>query len=135
MCPLSTTHDSTQPNTSSKSTKNQLIGARETLLNLNLLKVLKAHSKVLKDPAPFVLFKEFSESGLDFMLYFWVDLSTTSSIKVASDMRHHILSLFRQEGVDIPYPQMDVRFPAAPERGGAVPKPPKPKAEGNASAS
>ena len=46
-----------------------------------------------------------------------------------------ILSLFRQEGVDIPYPQMDVRFPAAPERGGAVPKPPKPKAEGNASAS
>ncbi len=100
-----------------------------------LLKVLKDHSKILKDPAPFVLFQGFGDSSLDFMLYFWVDLSTTSSIKVASDMRHHILSLFRQEGVDIPYPQMDVRFPAAPERGGAVPKPPKPKAEGNASAS
>ena len=55
--------------------------------------------------------------------------------RTQDDMRHHILSLFRQEGVDIPYPQMDVRFPAAPERGGAVPKPPKPKAEGNASAS
>ena len=100
-----------------------------------LLKVLKDHSKVLKDPAPFVLFQGFGDSSLDFTLYFWVDLSTASSTKVASDMRHHILSLFRQEGVDIPYPQMDVRFPAAPERGGAVPKPPKPKAEGNASAS
>ena len=75
-----------------------------------LLKVLKAHSKVLKDPAPFVLFKEFSESGLDFMLYFWVDLGVASSPKVASDMRHHILSLFRSEGVEIPYPQRVVRI-------------------------
>ena len=100
-----------------------------------LLKVLKDHSKVLKDPAPFVLFQGFGDSSLDFTLYFWVDLSTASSTKVASDMRHHILSLVRQEGVDIPYPQVDVRFPAAPERGEALPKSPKPKAEGNASAS
>ena len=95
-----------------------------------LLKVLKDHSKVLKDPAPFVLFQGFGDSSLDFTLYFWVDLSTASSTKVASDMRHHILSLFRQEGVDIPYPQVDVRFPAAPERGGESHEP---RAEGNAS--
>ena len=95
-----------------------------------LLKVLKDHSKVLKDPAPFVLFQGFGDSSLDFTLYFWVDLSTASSTKVASDMRHHILSLFRQEGVDIPYPQVDVRFPATPERGGESHEP---RAEGNAS--
>ena len=87
--------------------------------------MLKDHSKILKDPAPFVLFQGFGDSSLDFMLYFWVDLSTTSSIKVASDMRHHILSLFRQEGVDIPYPQMDVRFPRRPGEGRGCPEAPQ----------
>ncbi len=92
-----------------------------------LLKVLKDHSKVLKDPAPFVLFKEFGESGLDFVLYFWVDLGAASPPKVASDMRHHILSLFRSEGVEIPYPQMDVRLRNAPEAREGTPAPRKKK--------
>ena len=75
-----------------------------------LLKVAKTHSKVLKDPQPFVLFNDFGESSLNFTLYFWVDLNASSSPKVASDMRHHILSLFRNEGVEIPYPQRVVRI-------------------------
>ena len=75
-----------------------------------LIKAMKDHSKVLKDPASFVLFKNFGDSGLEFELYFWVDLKQASGPKVASDIRHHIAALFRNEGIEIPYPQRDVRL-------------------------
>lgn len=75
-----------------------------------LLKVMKDHSKVLKDPSPFVLFKAFGDSGLELEMCFWVDLGQASGPKVASDMRHHIVALFRSEGIEIPYPQRDVRI-------------------------
>ena len=93
-----------------------------------LQKVLKDHSKVLKDPAPFVLFKEFGECGLEFMLYFWVDLGVASSPKVASDMRHHIHSLFRNEGISIPYPHLDIRLCPDPEAHEESPLPGREKA-------
>ncbi|MBQ7262593.1 MAG: mechanosensitive ion channel [Synergistaceae bacterium] len=75
-----------------------------------LLRAMKDHSKVLKDPAPFVLLKELGDSGLEFEAYFWVDLKQAVGPKVASDMRHHIVALFRSEGIEIPYPQRDVRI-------------------------
>ena len=49
-----------------------------------LLKVVKSHSKVLNDPAPFVVFSDFDASGLNFDLYFWIDLREASGAKVAS---------------------------------------------------
>lgn len=38
-----------------------------------MLKVVKKHPKVLKDPAPNVFFKRFGNMGLDFEIYFWVN--------------------------------------------------------------
>ena len=75
-----------------------------------LLKVVKSHSKVLNDPAPFVVFSDFDASGLNFDLYFWIDLREASAAKVASDMRHYIFSLFNEEGVAFPFPQLDVHL-------------------------
>ena len=72
--------------------------------------VVKGHSKVLKDPAPFVIFKNFGESALEFEAYYWIDLRQASGPKVASDMRHHIIALFREEGIGIPYPQRDIHI-------------------------
>ena len=73
-----------------------------------LMKVIRDHSKALKDPAPFVLFRDFGAGSLEFEMYYWVDLTAASTMKVASDMRHHIASLFRQEGIEIPFPRTDV---------------------------
>ena len=91
-----------------------------------LLKVVKSHSKVLKDPAPFVIFKDFGESSLDFEIYFWIDLRQASGPKVASDMRHHIAALFQEEGIEIPYPQRVIHI--IPPRVEAE-KEPEPDAE------
>lgn len=79
-----------------------------------LLKVAKEHTKILKDPPPVVFFGDLGESSLVFTLYFWVDLGQASSAKVASDLRHYIISLFREEGIKLPFPQLDVHLPDAP---------------------
>ena len=75
-----------------------------------MLDVMKGHSRVLKDPAPFVIFRNFGDSALEFEGYYWIDLHQVSFLKVASDMRHHLISLFREEGIEIPYPQQDVHI-------------------------
>ena len=64
----------------------------------------------MKDPQPFVIFKNFGDNSLDFEVYFWIDLRQSSGAKVASDMRHHISALFRKEGIEIPYPQRDIHI-------------------------
>ncbi|MCR4817728.1 MAG: mechanosensitive ion channel [Fretibacterium sp.] len=78
--------------------------------------IMKGHSKTLKDPAPFVVFRNFGDNALEFEGYYWIDLRQASTLKVASDMRHHLASVFRDEGIGIPYPQRDVHI-IPPETG------------------
>lgn len=75
-----------------------------------LLDVVKGHSQVLKNPAPFVIFKNFGDNSLDFEIYYWIELRTSSGMKVSSDMRHHIMAIFEREGISIPYPQRDIHI-------------------------
>ncbi len=75
-----------------------------------LMDVVKGHSKVLKEPQPFVIFKDFGDSSLDFEVYYWIDLRQASGLKVSSDMRHHISALFKKEGIEIPFPQSDIHI-------------------------
>ncbi len=70
-----------------------------------LMEIVKGHSKVLKDPAPFVIFKNFGDYALEYEIYYWIDLKTSSGMKVSSDMRHHIKAVFERENIEIPYPQ------------------------------
>ena len=75
-----------------------------------LMDVVKEHSKVLKDPAPYVVFKNFGDDALEFEVYYWFDLRTASWAKISSDLRHHILAVFNREGINIPYPQRDIHI-------------------------
>ena len=75
-----------------------------------LLDVVGGHSNVLKNPAPFVIFKNFGDDGLEFEIYYWFELRKGSGAKISSDMRHHIAAVFKREGIDIPYPQRVVHM-------------------------
>ena len=75
-----------------------------------LLDVVNGHSSVLKNPAPFVIFKNFGDDALEFEIYYWIELRKASGAKVSSDMRHHIAAVFKREGISIPYPQRDVHI-------------------------
>lgn len=72
-----------------------------------LMECAKSHRKVLKNPAPMVLFKDFGASSLDFELRYYVaDVRIDWGIN--SDIRYAILKRFREEGIEIAYPQLDV---------------------------
>jgi small-conductance mechanosensitive channel len=75
-----------------------------------LLRAAREHPNVLTNPFPFVIFKEFGESSLNFDMYFWVDMQYASGLTVGSELRHNVTELFREQGVEIPFPQMDLHF-------------------------
>ncbi len=72
-----------------------------------LLACAKAHKKVLRYPAPYVIFAEFGGSSLDFMLRcFTADVK--NSLTISSDLRFDINKKFMEENINIPFPQMVV---------------------------
>lgn len=64
---------------------------------------------VLKSPEPIVLFSNFGQSSLDFMLFFYVRDSFTDP-KVKSDLRFAIDKAFRENNITIPFPQRDLHI-------------------------
>lgn len=79
-----------------------------------LLNIAKSHNKVLSNPEPSVLFKDFGDSSLDFELRFWVnDLWFYEMI--LSDLRFAIMKEFKANDIEIPFPQRDLHLRSAEE--------------------
>lgn len=72
-----------------------------------LLECAADHPKVLKNPAPMVLFNDFGASSLDFELRCYVH-DIRKGWTVPSDLRYAINKRFIEEGVEIPFPQVVV---------------------------
>ena len=65
------------------------------------------HTKVITNPAPIVLFTDFGESSLDFELIFWSNqLFPIEQVK--SELRFLIDESFRENNIEIPFPQRDL---------------------------
>ncbi|MFT5125370.1 MAG: potassium efflux system protein [Verrucomicrobiales bacterium] len=76
-----------------------------------MLKVAKEHPKIMKDPAPEVMFMDFADNALIFRLYIWVHMRSPSDRdRVLSDLRFQVDELFQQEGLVIAFPQRDVHL-------------------------
>ena len=72
-----------------------------------LLNCANDNKLVLKVPAPYVLFKDFGSSSLDFELRFYVK-DINSGWTVPSQLRYEINQRFIDEGIEIPFPQLVV---------------------------
>ena len=66
-----------------------------------------AHEHILLEPAPFVRFVNFGESSLGFQLYFWTNEAFIVE-NTKSDLRYKIDQAFRENNIEIPFPQRDV---------------------------
>ena len=77
-----------------------------------LYKAAADHSRILKNPEPFVIFRDFGASSLDFTLFYWIDMTKASTMKVGSDLRFRIVSLFDENGIVIALQQLDVHLDA-----------------------
>lgn len=74
-------------------------------------KAVEDHGRILKEPAPVILFEDFGESALMFTVYFWLEVSRPLDFRlVCSDVRFRIDRLFREAGITIAYPQRDIHL-------------------------
>lgn len=72
--------------------------------------VAEAHPRVLRDPAPKVLLTQFADSAINLELGFWIDDPEEGRGNVISDINLEIWRAFREHGVEIPFPQREVRL-------------------------
>jgi small-conductance mechanosensitive channel len=71
--------------------------------------IIKKTEYLLDNPVPKVFFLEFGDYGLKFVLYVWaVKYNLPDEVKDAVNSR--IAERFAAEGIEIPFPQMDVRL-------------------------
>jgi potassium-dependent mechanosensitive channel len=67
------------------------------------------HPLVLPEPAPSSIFIGFGDSSLDFELRCWI-ADVKMRLSVRSDIGQFIDRRFREEGVEIPFPQRDLHL-------------------------
>ena len=84
-------------------------GSDIRLVEKVLLEVAAGHKDLCNKPVPFVRFNDFGESSLDFQLFFWTRKSFIVE-NIKSDLRFEIDTKFRQNNIEIPFPQRDLHF-------------------------
>lgn len=82
-------------------------GSDTTVVKRLLLQSLENNPYIVKYPAPMVRFVDFGESSLNFVLYFFSrNFIVIEDVK--SDIRFEIDRLFRENNIEIPFPQRDI---------------------------
>lgn len=75
--------------------------------------VIDKHEGALKTPAPFVRFRGFGDSSLDFRVYVWVDYD--EGLKETSAILSAIYDALAEAGIEIPFPQRDLHLRSVSE--------------------
>lgn len=81
-----------------------LDAAREIMVD-----VAKNNPRAQQDPAPGALITGFADSGINLELGVWVDDPEKGVARLRSELYAGIWSAFRERGIEIPYPQREVR--------------------------
>jgi len=79
-----------------------------------LIEVANNNKDVLKSPEVRALFSEFGNSSLNFKLRFWVPYELGLIVK--SDISLAIYNKFKEQGIEIPFPQQDIYIKEFPEK-------------------
>ncbi len=75
------------------------------------LKVLREHPAILKDPEPWALVDSLGSASVVLRIYFWLDGSEHSWLKVRSSVIRLIKRAFQDAGIGIPDEAREVVFP------------------------
>lgn len=83
-------------------------GSDIDLVTETLLKATEDVDNVLRDPPPKVQFLKFGDWSLDFRLLVWTNRPRIHA-QIRSDINYRIERLFREAGIEIPFPQTELR--------------------------
>jgi small-conductance mechanosensitive channel len=74
-----------------------------------MIEAARCQARVLAEPPPGVLLTEFADSGINLELGVWIGDPEEGTGAVRSDISLEILRSFRAQGVEIPFPQREIR--------------------------
>jgi small-conductance mechanosensitive channel len=66
--------------------------------------------RILKDPKPACLLKDFGDSSVDLEIRFWIQDPMNGRANVTSELLLGIWDRFAEHGIEIPYPQRDLHL-------------------------
>ena len=70
----------------------------------------ESHPRVLKDHEPKTFLKAFGENGIDLELDIWINDPEEGQLNLRSDINLEIWRQFQAAGIEIPYPQREIRI-------------------------
>ena len=73
-----------------------------------LLKLIAEDERILKDPEPFIALGELADSSVEITTRVWVNAADFWG--VFFDMNEKVYKTFAKEGINIPFPQLDVHL-------------------------
>lgn len=73
-----------------------------------LMKLIEADERIMKDPEPFIALSELADSSVNIVVRVWAKGSDYWG--VFFDMNEKVYKTFSEEGLNIPFPQMDVHL-------------------------
>jgi len=72
--------------------------------------IASKHARVLADPPPAAFLLRFADRGIDLQLGVWIDDPENGMLGIRSDLYLDIWRAFQEAGIEIPYPQREVRI-------------------------
>lgn len=75
------------------------------------MKVILEHPAVLKDPEPWVLVEDLGRATVNLRVYFWIDGSQHSWLKVRSSLIRLVKRAFQEQGISMPDEARELIFP------------------------
>ncbi|WP_019919355.1 mechanosensitive ion channel family protein [Methyloversatilis discipulorum] len=70
----------------------------------------RAHERVLSEPVPRAFLHSFADSGINLELGVWITDPENGTLAIRSAVQLEILRRFRAEGIEIPFPQREIRI-------------------------
>lgn len=75
-----------------------------------MLEAAREHPRCMQDPGPVCYLREYADSSVNFVLYFWVEDITQGRWEAQSDVMRAIWRKFKENDIAIPFPQRDVHI-------------------------
>ncbi|MFA6922017.1 MAG: mechanosensitive ion channel domain-containing protein, partial [Gallionella sp.] len=85
----------------------------ETAMQI-MIDAARGHGRVISEPAPAVNLLEFTDNGILLELSAWIDDPELSQATLRSEINLAIWREFQRAGIEIPYPQREIRMVKAP---------------------
>ncbi len=74
-----------------------------------LKEILRSQPNILADPKPMVFLRQIDDSSINYSCFAFLD-GLSDRLSTSHTLYEMILERFREEGIEIPYPQRDINI-------------------------